>query len=74
MANTRLPLAVDVLPSNETAPMYSLPRIWAWLDGLPKAARPALLRGDVALATNRCSARPRIEISRISPSCASRTR
>jgi hypothetical protein len=48
MANTRLALAVDVLPGNETAPMHSMPGIWAWLDALPKAERPALLRGDIA--------------------------
>jgi hypothetical protein len=48
MANTRLALAVDVLPGNETAPLHSMPGIWAWLDALPKEARPALLRGDVA--------------------------
>ena len=48
MANTRLALAVDVLPGNETAPLYSMPGIWAWLDALPKAERPALLRGDIA--------------------------
>jgi len=48
MANTRLALAVDVLPGNETAPLHSMPGIWAWLDALPKAERPALLRGDVA--------------------------
>ncbi|MEK9141569.1 MAG: transposase [Nitrospirota bacterium] len=48
MANTRLALAVDVLPGNETAPLHSMPGIWAWLDALPKTARPAVLRGDVA--------------------------
>jgi hypothetical protein len=48
MANTRLALAVDVLPGNETAPMHSMPGIWAWLDALPKEVRPAVLRGDVA--------------------------
>ena len=48
MANTRLALAVDVLPGNETAPLHRMPGIWAWLDALPKAERPALLRGDVA--------------------------
>ncbi|MDF0675625.1 MAG: transposase [Nitrospira sp.] len=45
MANTRLALVVDVLPS---APMHHLPRLWAWLDALPKEARPAMLHGDVA--------------------------
>lgn len=48
MANTRLALAVDVRPGNEPAPLHSMPGIWAWLDALPKAARPAVLRGDVA--------------------------
>jgi hypothetical protein len=48
MANTRLALAVDVLPGNETAPLHRMPGIWAWLDALPKAERPALLRGDIA--------------------------
>lgn len=48
MANTRLALAVEVMPGNETAPLYSMPGIWAWLDALPKGERPALLRGDVA--------------------------
>ena len=48
MANTRLALAVDVLPGNETAPLHRMPGIWAWLDALPKEARPTLLRGDIA--------------------------
>ena len=48
MANTRLALAVEVMAGNETAPTHSMPGIWAWLDRLPKAQRPALLRGDVA--------------------------
>src|SRR5574337_1484407 len=48
MANTRLALTVDVLPGNETAPLHSMPGIWAWLDAVPKAARPTVLRGDVA--------------------------
>jgi hypothetical protein len=48
MANTRLALAVEVMAGNETAPAHSMPGIWGWLDSLPKAQRPALLRGDVA--------------------------
>ena len=48
MANTRLALAVEVMPGNETAPLHSMPGIWTWLDALPKAERPALLRGDIA--------------------------
>jgi hypothetical protein len=48
MANTRLALAVEVLAGNETAPLHNMPGIWAWLDALSKAERPAVLRGDVA--------------------------
>ncbi len=48
MANTRLALAVEVLPGNKSAPAHSMAGIWAWLDGLPQAERPALLRGDIA--------------------------
>ena len=61
MANTRLALAVDVLPGNETAPMHSMPGIWAWLDVLPKAARPAPPCCVVTwpMGASRCCARPR---------------
>lgn len=48
MANTRLALAVEVMAGNETSPTHSMPGIWTWLDSLPKAERPALLRGDIA--------------------------
>lgn len=48
MANTRLALRVDVMAGNETAPLHSMPGIWAWLDSLPRNERPTLLRGDVA--------------------------
>jgi hypothetical protein len=48
MANTRLALRVDVMAGNETAPLHSMPGIWAWLDALPKNERPSLLRGDGA--------------------------
>ena len=52
MANTRLALAVEVMAGNETAPMHGMPGIWAWLDSLPEAERPALLRGDVAYGSD----------------------
>ena len=32
MANTRLAMAVEVMAGNETAPLHSMPGIWAWLD------------------------------------------
>lgn len=48
MANTRLALAVEVMAGNETAPIHSMPGIWAWLDALPPEERPSLLRGDIA--------------------------
>jgi hypothetical protein len=52
MANTRLALSVEVMPGNETAPSHSMPGIWAWLDGLSKAERPTLMRGDLAFGTD----------------------
>ena len=48
MATTRLALGVEVMPGKATAPVHSMPGIWAWLDALPAAERPALLRGDIA--------------------------
>ena len=48
MATTRLALAVEVAPGNQTAPKHSMPGLWAWWDQLPPEARPALLRGDIA--------------------------
>ncbi len=48
MANTRLALRVEVMAGNETAPKYSMPGLWAWLDTLAKEERPTLLRGDIA--------------------------
>jgi len=48
MANTRLVLAMAVTAGNETAPLHSRPEIWDWLDVLPKAQHPPLLRGDIA--------------------------
>ena len=48
MANTWLALGVEVMPGNASASLHSMPRIWAWLDALPAAERPALLRGDIA--------------------------
>lgn len=48
MAQTRLVLDVEVQPGNQTAAHYTSPGLFARLDGLPPAARPRLLRGDVA--------------------------
>jgi Transposase DDE domain group 1 len=48
MANTRLSLAVEVLPGNRSAPSHSQSGIWALLDALPAQSRPTLIRGDVA--------------------------
>jgi hypothetical protein len=52
MANTRLALSVEVMPGNQTAPSHSMPGIWGWIDGLPKAERPTLMRGDIAFGTD----------------------
>ena len=48
MAQTRLVLDVEVQPGNQTAACYTAPGLFALLDGLPPAARPTLLRGDIA--------------------------
>jgi Transposase DDE domain group 1 len=48
MANTRLALSVQVQAGNRTAARYGMQALWPWLDRLPAAHRPALIRGDVA--------------------------
>lgn len=46
MANTRLVLDVEVRPGNESAAKYTMPGLWAFVDGLPRAAWPRFIRGD----------------------------
>lgn len=53
MANTRLVLDVEVRPGNETAAKYTMPGLWAFLDGLPRGAWPRFLRGDCNFSTER---------------------
>jgi len=53
MANTRLVLDTDVRPGNETAAKYTMPGLWAFLDGLPRAAWPSFIRGDCAFGNER---------------------
>jgi hypothetical protein len=48
MAQTRLVLGVEVQPGNQTAAHYTSPGLFALLDSLAPAARPTLLRGDIA--------------------------
>jgi hypothetical protein len=47
MANTRLCLDVELAAGNETNASYSGPGLWKFLDGLPMAARPTFVRGDI---------------------------
>jgi hypothetical protein len=47
IANLRLVLDVEVQPGNQSASSYSRPGLFAFLDGLPRQAWPAFLRGDI---------------------------
>lgn len=69
MVNTLQALAVEVMPGNEAASLHSMPGIWTCLDLLPKAERPALLRGDVAYGSESMmhEAEARDQIQPISP-------
>ena len=53
MANTRLVLDVEIRPGNESAAKYTMPGLWAFLEGLPRAAWPAFIRGDCNYGTER---------------------
>lgn len=46
VANLRLILDVEVQPGNQTASSFARPRLWSFLDSLPKEAWPTFLRGD----------------------------
>jgi Transposase DDE domain group 1 len=46
LANLRMVLEVEVQAGNQSAASYAQPELWAFLDGLPEASRPAFLRGD----------------------------
>ncbi|MEW6237150.1 MAG: hypothetical protein AB1656_17345, partial [Candidatus Omnitrophota bacterium] len=48
IANLRLAVDVEVQPGNQTAASYAQPRLWSFLDSLPKAAWPEFVRGDCA--------------------------
>ena len=53
MANTRLVLDVEIRPGNESAAQYTMPGLWAFLDGLPDTQHPAFVRGDCAFGNER---------------------
>jgi len=53
MANTRLVLDVEVRPGNESAAKYTMPGLWAFVDGLPRAQWPRFIRGDCNFGTER---------------------
>ncbi len=53
MANTRLVLDVEVRPGNESAAKYTMPGLWAYLDGLPRSSWPSFIRGDCNFGTER---------------------
>ena len=53
MANTRLVLDVETRPGNESAAKYTMPGLWAFLDGLPRTKWPCFIRGDCNFGTGR---------------------
>ena len=53
MANTRLVLDVEIRAGNETAAHYTMPGLWAFVDGLESGQRPAFVRGDCAFGNER---------------------
>ena len=46
VANLRLVLDVEVQAGNQTAACFAQPGLWKFIDGLPRQAWPAFLRGD----------------------------
>ena len=61
MGNTRLVLDVEIRPGNESAAKYTMPGLWVFLEGLPREAWPAFIRGDCNYGTERdmCDAEAR---------------
>jgi hypothetical protein len=53
MATTRLVLDVEIRPGNESAAKYTMPGLWSFLEGLPRAAWPRFIRGDCNFGTER---------------------
>jgi len=46
VANIRMVLDMEVQAGNQTAPSFTQPELWAFLDRLPERSRPVFLRGD----------------------------
>ena len=53
MANTRLVLDVEVRPGNESAAKYTMPGLWAFLEGLPRETLPCFIPGDCDFGSER---------------------
>ena len=53
MADTRLVLDVEIRPGNETAAKYTMPGLWIFIEGLPRAAWPCFIRGDCNFGNER---------------------
>ena len=53
MAETRLILDSEVLPGNQQAATYSLPRLIEIIEELPPEQRPSLIRGDCAFGNEK---------------------
>ena len=47
-SSLRLVLDVDVQPGNQCSSAHAQPKLWAYIDDLPKEKRPTFIRGDNA--------------------------
>ena len=52
-ANVRMILDTEVQPGNQVSAMHAQPRLWSYLDALPKKSLPRFLRGDCAWGNQR---------------------
>ena len=53
VANIRIVLDMEVQAGNQTAPSFTQPELWSFLDGLAEGDRPLFIRGDNAWGTEK---------------------
>lgn len=52
IGGARIVLGVDVLPGRQHSGICGMPRLWAFLDAIPRRSWPFLLRGDVGYGSD----------------------
>src|SRR5580700_6470991 len=53
VANIRMVLDMEVQAGNQTAPSFTQPELWAFVDGLAEMDRPVFIRGDCHWGTEK---------------------